>query len=101
MEGYETKGGDVPRVEDLSLKIEVGCLAALQQAPGVAASTDGGLDERRKIPAADEDVLDGETGGNVEIPRPLGVYLALEIESSAFVGYVAGDDEKAKGDPEE
>ena len=101
LEGDEAKDDDVPSLEDGLFKAYVGALAAGEDAAGVTGLRDGGLDEGREVAAAPELVLDAEPAGDAKVLRPLGVDLAVEVESVLFIGDVAGDDEEGEAEPEE
>lgn len=95
----ETKDGYVPSLQNHALEIEVGQLAAGQGGSGIAGLGNGGFDKWREIAAAFELALDKHTVARIKGATPLGVYFALEVETTTTVCDVAWDEEECKGDP--
>lgn len=57
-----------------------------QDASRKASLADCGLDERRKVAAALEEVLDLQATTSAKVSRPLGIDFTFEVEGVALVG---------------
>ena len=99
--GDERKRDRVPLLQHDTLVPYVRELAPGERAPRITRLADRRLYKRREVPAAPELVLDAKSPVGAEVPGPLGVDLAFEVECAALVGEVAGNNEEDEGDPEE
>ena len=99
--GNERKGGNIPPLKHHPLKIQIGFLAARQDAPRIARLADRSLDKRIEVSTAAQPILYAQTADGAQPFRPLRVNLPLEVKRPALVGNVTGCDEKGKDYPEQ
>ena len=100
VEWDERKGNGIPSLEDEALMDEVCAFASRQGATSITCLADGSLDKGAKIAAAAKFILYAKSSRVAQIPRPLRVDLAFEIERAPLVCHVAGNDKEAKAYPE-
>lgn len=101
VERHKRKRHDVPPLQHHALELDVRPLAPRQDAARVARRRHRRLDERAEVPAAPQLRLDAHPPLRPEIPAPLRVDLALEVEGVLLVGDVPGHDEEGEADPEQ
>ena len=100
MEWDERKGNGIPSLEDEALVDEVCAFASRQGATSITRLADRSLDKGAEIAAATKLILYAKSSRIAQIPRPLRVDLAFEVECAPLVCHVAGNDKKAKAYPE-
>ena len=97
----DTEDDGVPCGQDVLLETNIRAFASCEDAPGITGLRSGGFDERVKVAAAFELVLDPKTTLCAEIPRPLSVDFTFQVEGAFLVSDVARCDEEGETDPEE
>lgn len=83
------------------MEVDIRKLATGEDAACEACRGDGGFNERAKVAATLELILDPEAALATQSSGPLGVDLALEVKSTLLVGDVTRSTNEGKADPEE
>ena len=101
MQRHHGKNRLVPYLQHLPLIGDIQCLASRKEAPRIACLADGRLHERTEVPTAPQLVLYPQPAVRAEVPGPLGIDFAFDVELAALVGDVPGQDEENEDNPEE
>lgn len=95
------KGHGEPPAKDEPLPVQIFPLTPRQHTPRITRRADRRLNERTEPSTAPQLILNPQPTRNPQLPTPLGIQLAFQIERPFTVGDVPGNDEEGESDPSE